>query len=81
MLLQCQRYNARERCLAYGIAAQRTCLAMKTSHFCRQGDNGILDKASHASMDSEFKTHKEEDVVAKILESGDVHEINARFCS
>ncbi|KAF2458253.1 putative RNA binding protein [Lineolata rhizophorae] len=44
--------------------------------FCthKQGVQGILDGASNGILDSEFGTHKEEDVVMKILENGDVQE-------
>jgi len=47
--------------------------------FCthKQGAQGILDAASHASLDSEFGTHKEEEVVWQILEKGDVQETKA----
>jgi ribosome maturation protein Sdo1 len=38
----------------------------------RQGAQGILDSASNADMDSEFGTHKVEDVVQQILEKGEV---------
>jgi ribosome maturation protein Sdo1 len=38
----------------------------------RQGSQGILDGASNASLDNEFGTHKDDDVVAQILEKGEV---------
>jgi ribosome maturation protein Sdo1 len=40
----------------------------------RQGTQGILDGASNGSLDSEFGTHKEEEVVKIILEKGTVQE-------
>ena len=40
----------------------------------RHGAQGILDGASNQQLDSEFGTHKEEDVVAQILEKGNVQE-------
>ncbi|KAF2177709.1 putative RNA binding protein [Zopfia rhizophila CBS 207.26] len=40
----------------------------------KQGTQGILDAASNGSLDSEFGTHKEEDVVKIILEKGTVQE-------
>jgi len=44
--------------------------------FCthKHGAQGILDAASHASLDSEFGSHNEEEVVKQILEKGDVQE-------
>ena len=51
-------------------------MRIKTNRFSsnRQGAQGILDGASNAQLDSEFGTHKEEDVVKAILEKGDVQE-------
>ncbi|KAI9822223.1 MAG: hypothetical protein M1832_003046 [Thelocarpon impressellum] len=40
----------------------------------KHGAQGVLDTASHATLDNEFGTHVEEDVVAKILEHGDLQE-------
>lgn len=40
----------------------------------RHGTQGVLDTASHGTLDDEFGTHKEEDVVMQILEKGDVQE-------
>ncbi|KAF2268310.1 putative RNA binding protein [Lojkania enalia] len=40
----------------------------------KQGAQGILDGASNGALDSEFGTHKEEDVVKKILELGEIQE-------
>ncbi|KAI9682193.1 MAG: hypothetical protein M1817_000247 [Caeruleum heppii] len=40
----------------------------------KQGAQGILDGASHASLDNEFGTHKEEEVVQQILEKGVLQE-------
>jgi ribosome maturation protein Sdo1 len=38
----------------------------------RQGAQGILDTASNAELDSEFGTHKIEDVAERILKEGSV---------
>ncbi|EPE34945.1 FYSH [Glarea lozoyensis ATCC 20868] len=38
----------------------------------KQGAQGILDTASHAELDSEFGTHKIEDVAERILKEGSV---------
>ena len=46
---------------------------------CRHGAQGILDTASNGSLDSEFGTHTEEDVVKAILEKGEVQETEVRF--
>lgn len=40
----------------------------------RQGAQGILDGASNSALENEFGTHKEEDVVTKILEKGNLQE-------
>lgn len=40
----------------------------------RQGAQGILDGASKAMLENEFGTAKEEDVVAQILEKGEIQE-------
>ena len=40
----------------------------------------MLDTASHGSLDDEFGTHKEEDVVMQILEKGDVQESAVSIC-
>ena len=40
----------------------------------RHGSQGVLDTASHGTLDDEFGTHKEEDVVEQILEKGTVME-------
>ncbi|KAF2017571.1 shwachman-Bodian-diamond syndrome protein [Aaosphaeria arxii CBS 175.79] len=40
----------------------------------KQGNQGILDGASNGALDSEFGTHKEEEVVKIILEKGTVQE-------
>jgi len=43
----------------------------------RHGSQGVMDTASHGTLDAEFGTHKEEDVVQQILEKGNVqnHEV------
>lgn len=40
----------------------------------RQGTQGVLDTASKGTLESEFGTSKEDDVIAKIIEKGDVQE-------
>ena len=40
----------------------------------RQGNTGILDTASKGTLEDEFGTHKDEDVVTQILEKGSVIE-------
>ena len=40
----------------------------------RQGTQGVLDTASKGTLDTEFGTTKEDDVIAQILEKGDVQE-------
>ncbi|KAF2471072.1 putative RNA binding protein [Lindgomyces ingoldianus] len=41
----------------------------------KQGTQGILDAASNGSLDSEFGTHNEDEVVKAILEKGSVQEV------
>ncbi|KAK8203353.1 hypothetical protein M8818_005331 [Zalaria obscura] len=40
----------------------------------KQGAQGIMDSASKGSLESEFGTHKEDDVIAQILEKGTIVE-------
>ncbi|KAF2864825.1 shwachman-Bodian-diamond syndrome protein [Massariosphaeria phaeospora] len=40
----------------------------------KQGTQGILDAASNASLDNEFGTHKDDEVVKLILQKGTVQE-------
>ncbi|KAF2813095.1 putative RNA binding protein [Mytilinidion resinicola] len=40
----------------------------------KQGTQGILDAASNGSLEGEFGTHKDDDVVKAILEKGTVQE-------
>lgn len=40
----------------------------------RHGAQGPYDTASHAMLDNEFGTHKDEDVIIKILEKGTIQE-------
>lgn len=47
--------------------------------YYRHGAQGIMDGASNAQLDSEFGTHREEDVVAQILEKGDIVESDVCF--
>jgi hypothetical protein len=44
----------------------------------RHGNQGILDTASNGALESEFGTHKEDDVVKAILEKGTVQETEVR---
>ncbi|KAF2115105.1 putative RNA binding protein [Lophiotrema nucula] len=44
----------------------------------KHGAQGILDTASNGSLESEFGTHKEDDVVKAILEKGELQETEAR---
>ncbi|KAJ9625821.1 hypothetical protein H2203_004584 [Taxawa tesnikishii (nom. ined.)] len=48
--------------------------AVKEWRADKHGAQGIMDGASNAQLDSEFGTHREEDVVAQILEKGDIVE-------
>lgn len=43
-------------------------------HVTRQGAQGILDEASNAQLDTEFGTHKIEDVMEQIMNKGEVQE-------
>ncbi|KAI9806401.1 MAG: hypothetical protein M1833_003588 [Piccolia ochrophora] len=40
----------------------------------KQGAQGVLDAASNSTLENEFGTHKEDDVVTQILEKGDLQE-------
>jgi ribosome maturation protein Sdo1 len=40
----------------------------------KHGTQGTLNRASHGAMENEFGTSKDDEVMAKILESGDVQE-------
>ncbi|KAI9817227.1 MAG: hypothetical protein M1827_001340 [Pycnora praestabilis] len=40
----------------------------------KHGAQGVLDSASNSTLENEFGTHKEDDVVIQILEKGDVQE-------
>ncbi|CAF9920220.1 MAG: hypothetical protein GOMPHAMPRED_002014 [Gomphillus americanus] len=44
----------------------------------KQGDQGILDTASNATLENEFGTHKDEDVVMEILQKGTIKESDAQ---
>ena len=39
----------------------------------------MLDAASHSTLENEFGTHKDDDVVAKILEAGEIQETEVRL--
>lgn len=39
----------------------------------------MLDTASHALLENEFGSHKDEDVMKQILEKGNVQETTVRF--
>jgi len=49
-------------------------------YHCRQGNTGILDTASHSTLENEFGTHKDDDVVTQILEKGSVLESEVSIC-
>ena len=40
----------------------------------RQGAQGSLDTASHATLDNEFGTHVDEEVIKQIIEKGTLQE-------
>lgn len=46
--------------------------------YYRQGVQGIHDEASNGALESEFGTHKEEEVIKLILEKGTVQESEVR---
>jgi len=43
-------------------------------HTNKHGAQGPFDTASHAMLDNEFGTHKDEDVIIQILEKGTIQE-------
>lgn len=45
----------------------------------RHGAQGQLDRASKSMLENEYGTSKEDEVVAKILEKGDVQEVSVCF--
>jgi ribosome maturation protein Sdo1 len=45
----------------------------------KQGAQGHLDRASKASLENEFGTSNDDEVVKKILEKGSVQEVKVRF--
>ena len=47
----------------------------------RQGSQGILDGASNSSLENEFGTRNEEDVVKQILEKGSMQETEVHIHS
>ena len=50
-------------------------------NIARQGAQGKLDRASNAVLENEFGTKATADVVARILEQGDVKETKVAFLS
>ena len=57
-------------------------LAVRSRHKLtqeRHGTQGVLDTASKGTLDTEFGTTKEDDVIAQILEKGDVQESEVVF--
>ena len=44
----------------------------------RHGNQGQLDTASNGQLEDEFGSHKDEDVVAQILEKGTILETEVR---
>lgn len=51
----------------------------KEGVICRQGNTGVMDQASKGSLESEFGTSKDEDVVKQILEKGSIVEAGVRI--
>ena len=47
----------------------------------RQGTQGKLDKASQSTLDNEFGTHVDEDVIKIILEKGSAQESTVSGCA
>lgn len=45
----------------------------------RQGAQGTYDAASKASLENEFGTHVDEDVIKQILEKGDTQNVEVSF--
>jgi len=45
----------------------------------RQGAQGTYDTASNGSLDNEFGTHKDEDVIKQILEKGVFQETEVSY--
>ena len=41
---------------------------------CRHGAQGTMDGASHSTLDNEFGTHVDEEVIKQILEKGTLQE-------
>jgi hypothetical protein len=61
-----------------GLGDGRECSLTLTT---RHGKQGVLNTASNGQLENEFGTKKEEDVVQKILEKGDIQstEVRCRF--
>jgi hypothetical protein len=45
----------------------------------RQGAQGQLDTASKSTLENEFGTTKEDDIIAIILEKGDIQEVEVSY--
>ncbi|KAI9803552.1 MAG: hypothetical protein M1825_001895 [Sarcosagium campestre] len=41
----------------------------------KHGAQGVLDAASHSTLENEFGTHRDDDVVTQILEKGTLQEV------
>jgi hypothetical protein len=52
---------------------------MLTCETSRQGTQGIMDTASKGTLEDEFGTSREEDVVQQILEKGSIIETEVRL--
>lgn len=46
----------------------------------RQGAQGQLDGASKATLENEFGTKNEDEVIIQILENGTIQSTEVRFC-
>lgn len=60
------------------VKGKSECADSRLTIRLRHGAQGILDTASKGSLEGEFGTHKEEDVVAQILEKGSIIESEVR---
>lgn len=64
-----QAHGEMERCRWAQLLIQRP--------LTRRGIQGTLNLASESAMDNEFKTHVLEDVIKRILEKGQLQEVEA----
>jgi ribosome maturation protein Sdo1 len=54
-------------------------LILTTLEINRQGTQGKYDAAARGALDGEFGTHKDDEVVQKILESGSAQQVDVGF--